>query len=92
MNKVKPAHEPLRKGEYFAGNVNVDTEKPFLKILSRHNIKYRIGETAYDITGRVVSQTSIRPLIIIGSSCFASYNNLQQQALSRIRKGMREFG
>ena len=71
--------------EYFVGNINIKFPEVYLRGFDSHGIKYRIGEIAKDIHGKVINSHIIKPLFIIGESSFKKYDDLQMEELHKIR-------
>jgi len=59
MAKIHYKHEGCMDGEVFVGNIASGDKLDHLK-----EIKYRIGTVAYDIHGKKIASTLMRPLFI----------------------------
>lgn len=72
--------------EYFVGNIRIDD--PDLKKYDAKEIKYRIGDTAKDIDGKIIKSAYIKPLYIIGESSFKKWNDFMMGQVRKIKRDM----
>ena len=72
--------------EYFVGNIRIDD--PDLKKYDAKGIKYRIGDTAKYINGKIIKSTYIKPLYIIGESSLKKWNDFMMGQVRKIKRDM----
>lgn len=72
--------------EYFVGNIRIDD--PDLKKYDAKGIKYRIGDTAKDIDGKIIKSAYIKPLYIMGESSLKKWDNFMMEQVRKIRRDM----
>lgn len=75
-------HKEQHEDEVFVGNTSciIFPEKRFFEL---NNINYRLGDTAFDIDGKIIKSNIIKPLFIKKDS-LKKYDNLMRK-LSRFK-------
>lgn len=77
-------HKEELKDEIFVGNTNILVDN--FRLFKLNNIKYRVGEVAYYIDGKIIKGNAIKPLFIKKDS-YKTYDKLMRK-LSGVTVGV----
>ena len=73
------SHKEQKRDEIFVGNTStIIFPDEYEHLFKRNNIKYRFGNVAFDIHGKIIKENVTKPLFIKKDSC-DTYNRLMRK-------------